>query len=67
MANDNNDPNIPSRSNLGQRLPVTQLLFLVTNFSPHVSVYQDDTMTYAVQLYSKSLAREAAILVQGVL
>ena len=67
MANDNNDPNIPSRSNLGQRLQVTQLLFLVTNVSQHVSVYQVDTMTYAVQLYSKSSAREAAILVQGVL
>ena len=43
------------------------MLFLVTNSSPHVSVYPVDTMTYAVQLYSKSSAREAAILVQGVL
>ena len=31
MANDNNDPNIPSRSNLGQRLQVTQLLFVPCN------------------------------------
>jgi hypothetical protein len=35
MANDNNDPNIPSRSNLGQRLQVTQLLFFInSDFGP---------------------------------